>query len=483
MNTRHPDSRRAVRREIPAPQGLYLPEMERDACGVGMVCHIKGEKSHGIVADALQVLIHLSHRGAVGCDESSGDGAGILIQMPDGFLRGALQGFRLPELGDYGAGLVFLPVEEGQRRWCMQQFESSVWEEDQVFLGWRKVPVASDVLGDLARAAEPSVYQAFVRKNPRVSDAGGLEEKLFLIRKAVERKVWASDLPEKSCFHIPSLSSRTLVYKGMFLAHQLGPYYPDLSSPALTSAIAVVHQRYSTNTFPAWHLAQPFRYLCHNGEINTLKSNLNWMEARQRQFRTDRFGGDPSRIFPVATPGGSDSAVLDNAVELLLQTGRSLPHAMMMLIPEAWQNHETMNDDLRAFYEYHACLMEPWDGPAAICFTDGVQVGAMLDRNGLRPCRYTLTRDDRVIMASEAGVLDEAPENVVRRGRLQPGRMFLADTARGRIIDDAEIKAEIAGRRPYRRWIAANLNSLAGGAGGRRMKTRRPPPADMTEGN
>ena len=459
------DRPRGNRRAYPAAEGLYLPEMEHDACGVGMTCHIKGEKSHDIVEDALRILINLSHRGAVGCDESSGDGAGILIQMPDGFLREAALGFRLPEFGDYGAGLVFLPADEAQRGWCMRQFEAAVWEEDQAFLGWREVPVESDVLGDLARAAEPAVYQAFVRKNPRIPDAAGLEEKLFLIRKVAEKRVWHSDLPEKRYFHVPSLSCRTLVYKGMFLAHQVGPYFPDLASPAMTSAVAVVHQRYSTNTFPAWHLAQPFRYLCHNGEINTLKSNVNWMNARQHQFRTERFGEDISRLFPIATPGASDSAVLDNAVELLLHTGRSLPHAMMMLIPEAWQNHETMADDRRAFYEYHACLMEPWDGPAAIYFTDGTQVGAMLDRNGLRPCRYTLTRDDRVIMASEAGVLDVAPENVVCRGRLQPGRMFLADMAEGRIIDDEEIKAEIAGRSPYRQWVAANLKPLPGPAG------------------
>lgn len=462
MSTQHFYRERAARPGTPAPRGLYLPEMERDACGVGMVCHIKGDKSHEIVTDALQILNRLSHRGAAGCDESSGDGAGILIQMPDAFLREVVDGFRLPEPGHYGAGLVFLPPDEAQRRWCMQQCEASVREADQILLGWRKVPVQSGVLGDLARASEPAVHQVFVKKNPKVRSAAGFEEKLFLIRKAAERRIWESDLPEKRSFHLPSLSCRTLVYKGMFLAHQLGPYYPELSSPALGSAIAVVHQRYSTNTFPAWHLAQPFRYLCHNGEINTLKGNLNWMEARQRQFRTERFGGDPSGILPVIAPGGSDSAALDNAVELLHHTGRSLPHVMMMLLPEAWQNHEAMVDDLRAFYEYHACLMEPWDGPAAICFTDGVQVGALLDRNGLRPCRYTLTRDHRVIMASEAGVLDVAPEAVVLRGRLRPGRMFLADTARGRIIDDAEIKAEIAGRRPYRRWILANLKNLPG---------------------
>ncbi|GBC60737.1 glutamate synthase subunit alpha [Desulfonema ishimotonii] len=441
----------------PVPQGLYDPRCEHDACGVGMYCNIRGKKSHSVVRNALRILVNLSHRGAAGCDESTGDGAGILIQMPHNFLQKTCDGFALPEAGRYGCGLVFLPKDDRQRRWCMRRFESVIWEAGQIVLGWRKVPVRNDALGDLARTAEPEIRQIFVGRNSETGNGRNFERTLFIIRKHAEKTVRDSDLPDKADFHVPSLSCRTLVYKGMFLARQLAPYFPDLTDPAMTSALALVHQRYSTNTFPEWRLAQPFRYLCHNGEINTLRGNINRMNARQHMFGPDRLGPDISKLLPIATPGGSDSAILDNVTELLCHTGRSLPHAMMMLIPEAWQNHETMSDTRKAFYRYHACLMEPWDGPAAVFFTDGILAGAVLDRNGLRPARYTVTGDGFLIMASETGVLPVDPARVTHKGRLEPGRMFLVDTARGRIIDDDEIKNEVSQRKPYRRWLDRNL--------------------------
>ena len=347
-----------------------------------------------------------------------------------------------------------------QNQWCREQFERVVGAEGQEVLGWRRVPVNPEAIGDLARSLQPSIWQVFIGQGDGMDATAHFERKLYIIRKVVEGVVRDADLPQKSYFHVPSLSSQTLVYKGMFVADQIAPYYPDLTDPALASALAIVHQRYSTNTMPAWDLAQPFRFLCHNGEINTLRGNLNWMNARQGLFASDKFGEDIKKLLPVATPGGSDSATLDNALELLYHTGRSLPHCIMMLIPEAWQNHATMSQSKKDFYAYHACLMEPWDGPAAIPFTDGTLVGAVLDRNGLRPSRYTVTHDDLVVMASEAGVLEIAPENVLSKGRLEPGRMFLVDTSQGRIIEDEEIKEDIAGRRPYGHWIRENLLSI-----------------------
>jgi len=441
---------------------LYDPQFEHDACGVGMICHIKGHPSHDIIRNALGILSNLAHRGACGCDATTGDGAGILIQIPHAFFRNvaADTGFELPEQGQYGAGLVFLPPDEQQNQWCREQFERVVGAEGQVLLGWRRVPVNPGAIGDLARSLQPSIWQVFIGQGDGSDEPANFERKLYIIRKGVERVMRDAELPQKSYFHVPSLSCRTLVYKGMFVADQIAPYYPDLADPALASALAIVHQRYSTNTLPAWGLAQPFRYLCHNGEINTLRGNLNWMNARQGLFASDRFGEDMKKLLPVATPGGSDSATLDNALELLYHSGRSLPHCIMMLIPEAWQNHATMSQAKKDFYAYHACLMEPWDGPAAIPFTDGTVVGAVLDRNGLRPSRYTVTRDDLVVMASETGVLEIAPDNVLTKGRLEPGRMFLVDTAKGRIIEDEEIKETVAGRRPYGQWVRENLRSL-----------------------
>ncbi len=457
-----------------APRGLYDPSREHDACGVGLVCHIKGEKSHQIIADALKILRNLSHRGACSCDETTGDGAGIQIQLPDAFLRrvAAEGGVNLPPAGDYACGLVFLPQDPAAGRRCRKWIEQSVAGEGQRLLGWRRVPVGSAALGNLARAREPAVYQVFVGKGENPGDPGLFERKLFVIRRVVENGAGRLKLAASDCFHVVSLSSRTLIYKGLLLAEQIGPYYPDLSASDMVSALALVHQRYSTNTFPTWDLAQPFRFLCHNGEINTLQGNRNWLLARQHLFQSKLFGPDIAKLLPVVTPAASDSATLDNAVELLYHTGRSLPHAVMMLIPEAWEKHAAMSRARRDFYAYHSCLMEPWDGPAAVCFTDGTRVGAVLDRNGLRPARYTVTTDDRVVMASETGVLPIPPHQVRRHGRLEPGCMFLVDLERQEIVGDDEIKETTAARRPYGQWLANHLVDLANLPAGKR---RRPP--------
>ncbi|TAN36201.1 MAG: glutamate synthase large subunit [Verrucomicrobia bacterium] len=438
------------------PQGLYSPLMERDACGVGMICNLKGSPSHEVVHNALQILVNLAHRGASGSDEKTGDGAGILMQLPDAFLR-KIAGVKLPEPKAYAAGLVFLPRDARQRATVIEWFEAVIQREGQEALGWRDVPVRNEVIGELARQVEPFIRQIFIGRGQGVADQAAFERKLLVIRKSIEREVRASDLPERKYFHIPSLSSRTLVYKGLLQADQIEPFFPDLTDNDMVSGLALVHQRYSTNTFPTWDLAQPFRFLCHNGEINTLRGNVNWMNARQSLFRSPLFGDDIKKLFPVLTPGASDSAILDNALELLYHTVRPLPHAIMMLIPEAWQNHQTMSDEKKAFYEYHSCMMEPWDGPASIPFSDGEVIGAVLDRNGLRPSRYTVTKDGFVVMASETGVLPIDPTNVLQKGRLQPGRMFLVDTKQGRIVDDEEIKSEIAQRKPYRQWLSENL--------------------------
>ncbi len=440
---------------LPPPQGLYRPAFEHDACGVGMICNLKGEKSHGIIEQGLQILENLSHRGACGCDEKTGDGAGILMQMPHAFITkvAGAEGFDVGDPEDYAAALVFLPRKEAERTFCRAQFEAVVQAEGQTVLGWRSVPVHNEYLGDLARAVEPVIEQVFIKRGPGLKDTAHFERKLYVIRKVIERTIRESDIEEKPYFYIPSLSSQTLIYKGLLLADQIKPFFPDLADPDMVSGLALVHQRYSTNTFPTWDLAQPFRFLCHNGEINTVRGNTYWMDARQYKFQSELFGDDMPKLFPIIAPGASDSAALDNALELLYHTGRSLPHAMMMLIPEAWQNHATMDDDKRAFYEYHASLMEPWDGPASIPFTDGKCIGAVLDRNGLRPSRYTVTKDGYVIMGSETGVIPVEPANIKQQGRLQPGRMFLVDTEQGRIIDDEEIKGEMAARRPYRAWL------------------------------
>ncbi len=448
----------------PARTGLYDRAFEHDSCGVGFVADIKGRKSRKIISDALQILRNLEHRGACGCDAQTGDGAGILIQMPHAFFSRVADeaGIHLPAPGEYGTGLVFFPTEPGEREFCARSFERIIRDEGQNLLGWREIPTDNTPIGDVARAVEPVMRQVFIGKAATGgTDELAFERKLYVIRKRIENEVRGSGIRQASYFYLPSLSSRTMVYKGLLLADQVSRYYPDLASEDMVSALALVHQRYSTNTFPTWDLAHPFRFLAHNGEINTLRGNINWMHARETLLQSNNFGKDLQKIFPVVVPGGSDSATLDNVLELLVLGGRSLGHAMMMLIPEPWDGHETMTDDRKAFYEYHACLMEPWDGPASIAFTDGIRMGAVLDRNGLRPSRYTVTKDDLVIMASETGVLPIPPENVAMKGRLQPGRMFFVDPEQERIIADEELKEQLIGRRPYRKWLRENRVELA----------------------
>ncbi|MGE5647908.1 MAG: glutamate synthase large subunit [Acidobacteriota bacterium] len=451
----------SLSRGLPAPQGLYDPACERDACGIGFVVNIKGEKSHDIILKGIQVLLNLTHRGACGCDPETGDGAGVLIQVPHEFFARECSeiGFSLPEPGEYGVGMVFLPVERHQRLICEGIVERIVREEGLSVLGWRDTPINADAIGRIARRSQPYIEQIFIQRAAG-TDQDALERKLYVIRKRAEAEIAASDLHDKAFFYIPSLSSRTIVYKGLLLAAQISSFYGELSDPAAASALCLVHQRFSTNTFPTWQLAHPFRYLCHNGEINTLKGNSAWMYARQSVLSSELFGDDLKKTFPICTPGGSDSAQIDNAVELLTLAGRSLPHVMAMLIPEAWGGDPSMPEDKRAFYEYHASLMEPWDGPAAIAFTDGRLIGATLDRNGLRPARYWVTHDDTVILASETGVLPVKPEDVRFKGRLQPGRMFLVDTVEGRIVPDEEIKRSLAARKPYAEWIRENQVTL-----------------------
>ncbi|HTY12990.1 MAG TPA: glutamate synthase large subunit [Candidatus Omnitrophota bacterium] len=444
---------------LPAGQGLYDPALEHDSCGVGFVCDIKGKTSHDIVSKGLEVLKRLAHRGAVGADPNTGDGAGILIQLPHEFFASACS-FKLPKPGEYGAGLVFLPPDPAERKACKDAIERAIAEEGQVLLGWREVPVDNSGIGVTARETEPEIEQVFIGKGKGAGTQLELERKLYVIRKRAENMVRASQIEQKSCFYITNLSSRTINYKGLLMTHQVAQFFPDLKDPKMKSAIALVHSRYSTNTFPTWDLAQPFRFLAHNGEINTLRGNINWMAAKQGQLASAVFGDAIEDLKPVIVPGGSDSAAIDNAFELLLLSGRSLPHAMMMLIPNAWEQDKLMEAKLKDFYQYHACFMEPWDGPAAIAFTDGESIGAVLDRNGLRPARYIVTRDDMVVMASEVGVLDIAPEKIAISGRLEPGKMFFIDTKKGRIINDEEIKASISGHKPYGAWLKDNLLDL-----------------------
>jgi glutamate synthase (ferredoxin) len=443
---------------------LYDPWFEHDACGVGFVVNVKGRKSHTIIQQAIEVLLNLDHRGACGCEANTGDGAGILIQTPHEFLKLVSREARvkLPGPGEYGVGMVFLPQDRKQRAACEKIFAEIVAEEGQKLLGWRTVPTDNASLGATARASEPFVRQVFIGRNPKLSDDLAFERKLYVIRRRAENAIrYSGRVPGGEFFYVPSLSFKTLVYKGMLLTSQLRQYYPDLLHPAMESALALVHSRFSTNTFPSWSRAHPYRYLAHNGEINTLRGNINWMHARQAQFQSELFGDDLKKILPVICTDGSDSAMFDNCLELLVLAGRSLPHAMMMMIPEPWSRHESMSDEKKAFYEFHGCLMEPWDGPASIAFTDGRVIGAVLDRNGLRPSRYYVTRDDLVIMASEVGVLDVPPERVLQKGRLQPGRMFLVDTEQGRIVADEELKHKIATEHPYRLWLDQNLVRLA----------------------
>ncbi|HUI06495.1 MAG TPA: glutamate synthase large subunit [Verrucomicrobiae bacterium] len=446
----------------PKKQGLYNPQFEHDSCGVGFVVNIKGNKSHDVVRQALTVLMNLRHRGACGCEANTGDGAGILIQKPHAFLkRGcAAQGIQLPEPEEYGVGMVYLPIDPVERYKCEKLFEEIVVNEGHRLLGWRSVPTNHSRLGFTALRSEPQVRQVFIARDPKLKDDMAFERKLYVVRKLAERGIRYAGIKGGNQFYIASLSHKTIVYKGMLMAEQLVPFYPDLENPLMESALALVHSRFSTNTFPSWDRAHPYRYIAHNGEINTLRGNINWMHARESLLQSGLFGDDIKKLLPIINEDGSDSAMFDNCLEFLVLGGRSLPHAVMMMIPEPWSGHESMSDEKKAFYEYHGCLMEPWDGPASIAFTDGVKIGAVLDRNGLRPSRYYVTKDDQVIMASEVGVLDVAPDRVLQKGRLQPGRMFLVDTELGCIVGDDELKHQIATEQPYRLWLKENLVDL-----------------------
>jgi glutamate synthase (ferredoxin) len=446
---------------LPLKQGLYDPRNEHDSCGVGFIVHLKGQRSHKLVDDALTALENLAHRGASGSEPNTGDGAGILVQVPDEFYRHecAPLGIRLPERGSYGTGLIFAPPDERARMQGQALFHAIVDEEGQHLLGWRTVPTADADVGRTARESEPAIIQVFIGRGSRVSAGDDFERSLYVIRKRFEKAIVRWGIPDANYFYIPSLSSRTVVYKGMLTAPQLRRYYPDLSDSRFVSAMAMFHSRFSTNTFPSWRLAHPYRMVSHNGEINTLRGNINWMVAREALMASPHFP-QIQKILPVIDETGSDTACLDNAIELLVLAGRPIAHVMMMLIPEAWQGHESMSADKKAFYEFHSCLMEPWDGPASVAFTDGKDIGAVLDRNGLRPSRYIVTKDDRVIMASEVGVLGVPDDMIAKKGRLEPGKMFLVSLEEGRIIDDAELKRGLAAEHPYADWLAANLRTL-----------------------
>ncbi|MDH0864212.1 glutamate synthase-related protein [Mitsuaria sp. GD03876] len=439
-----------------AAHGLYDGKNEKDACGLGFVAHIKGQKAHHIVQQGLKILENLDHRGAVGADKLMGDGAGILIQIPDEFYRAemATQGVTLPPPGEYGVGMIFLPKEHASRLACEQELARAIKAEGQVLLGWRDVPVDRDMpMSPTVREKEPIIRQIFIGRGPDIIVPDALERKLYVIRKTASSAIQALQLTHSREYYVPSMSCRTVIYKGLLLADQVGKYYRDLADPRVVSAIALVHQRFSTNTFPEWPLAHPYRMVAHNGEINTVKGNFNWMRAREGVMKSPVLGDDLKKLYPISFEHQSDTATFDNAIELLTMSGYPLAHAAMMMIPEAWEQHEWMDERRRAFYEYHAAMMEPWDGPAAMVFTDGRQVCAALDRNGLRPARYWVTDDDLVVLASESGVLPIPESRVVKKWRLQPGKMFLIDLEQGRIIDDEELKTQYANARPYRQWI------------------------------
>ncbi len=442
---------------VPDRQGLYDPANEHDACGVGFVAHVKGQKSHSIVEQGLLILKNIDHRGAVGADPLQGDGAGILIQIPDQFYREemAKQGVELPPAGEYGVGMVFLPQEAASRHACVEEIERSIEAEGQVLLGWREVPVNHDMpMSPVVKKTEPVIRQVFVGRGPDVFVTDALERKLYIIRRRAANAIKSLNLKHGKEFYVPSFSARTVNYKGLLLADQVGIYYSDLQDKRTVSALALVHQRFSTNTFPTWDLSHPFRYIAHNGEINTVRGNVNWFKAREQAISSPILGKDLDKVWPLHYPGQSDSAAFDNALELLVMGGGySLAQAVMLMIPEAWEKHSLMDENRRAFYEYHAAMMEPWDGPAAVAFTDGRQIGATLDRNGLRPARYLVTDDDMVVMASESGVLPIPDKKIVKKWRLQPGKMFLIDMEQGRIIDDKELKDSLANAKPYREWI------------------------------
>ncbi|MFO7585764.1 MAG: glutamate synthase central domain-containing protein, partial [Anaerolineales bacterium] len=455
MNTTEGDGQRRYH-GLPQKQGLYDPRFEHDACGVGFVADIKGHKSHDIIQNGLSILDNLTHRGARGAEANTGDGAGVMIQIPHKFLQKVadIKGFNLPAPGQYGVGMVFLPRNDIHRRAIRLHFEKIIESEGQRVIGWRTVPTKNLELGSSAVYSEPKMRLILIERSPDISDDTAFERKLYVIRKRAENEIrYGGRFAGGETFYIASLSYKTLVYKGMLVCDQVKNYFPDLSDPDMESAIALVHSRFSTNTFPSWERAHPYRYVIHNGEINTLRGNVNWFRAQENMFESELFGADMKKVLPIIQPDGSDTAMFDNVLEFLVMAGRSLPHAMLMMIPEPWSHHESMSDDKRAFYEYHANLMEPWDGPAAMGFCDGFVVGALLDRNGLRPARYYVTSDDKIVMASEVGVLDIPPENVSYKGRLEPGKMLLVDTRQGRIISDEEIKRQVAHTYPYRDWL------------------------------
>jgi len=445
-------------RHFPSKQGLYDPQFEHDSCGVGFVCNINGEKSYDIVKKGIEILQRLKHRGAVGADPETGDGAGMLIQMPDKFLQKECKrkGISLPRVDHYGTGLVFLPPDEGERKFCQETLQKCVNEEGQKLLGWRIVPVEASAIGKGAQSSMPFISQVFIARAKNLKSQIAFERKLYVIRKQTESIIKASPLKQKSFFYINNLSSRTLSYKGLLMPTQLKSFFLDLKDESIESALCLIHSRHSTNTFPTWDLAQPFRFLAHNGEINTLRGNMNWVRARERKLASELFSTDIEKLKPVIVEGGSDSAAIDNIFELLVLSGRSLEHAMMMLIPSAWEHNEFMNESLRDFYKYHACFMEPWDGPSAIAFTDGTNIAAALDRNGLRPARYVVTKGGLVVMASEIGVLDIDPADIKISGRLKPGKIFFIDTALGKIIEDSQIKKSVSERCPYGKWNKEN---------------------------
>ena len=444
---------------FPEKQGLYSPEFEHDNCGAGFICSLQGKKTNGIIHKALDILCKLEHRGAVSSDGKTGDGAGILIEIPHDFFSTKCD-FKLPKARDYAVGMVFLPQKENQRTYCIGVFESEIKKQKLSIIGWRKVPVNRNIIGKIAAQTEPYIMQVFVGKDDLELTEHEFNIKLFIARKITEHTILSSKLSQAQCFYLSSLSLYTLIYKGLLIPEDIKSYYPDLSESSFITRLALVHQRFSTNTFPTWDLAQPFRYMCHNGEINTFKGNFSRMQTREELLESPFFGSDIKEIIPIILPGKSDSASMDMVVELLLATGRSLPEVMMMLVPEAWEKHLSMDENKKAFYKYNSCIMEPWDGPASIPFTDGKFIGAVLDRNGLRPSRYSVTKDGYVVMSSETGVLDVAPKNIERHGRLEPGKMFLVDMDEGRIIEDEEIKTEISKKNPYQKWLNENLLTL-----------------------
>ena len=444
---------------LPKKQGLYSPDYEHDNCGAGFICSLKGEKTNDIIPKALNILTCLEHRGAVSSDGKTGDGAGILIEIPHDFFVKQCN-FDLPNAYDYAVGMVFLPQKINQLNFCVDIFEKEIDKQGLQILGWRNVPVNSKVVGSIATKSQPAIKQVFVGKGKNKLSDIEFNTKLFIARKIAENEIYNSALLQKNYFYFSSLHNRTLIYKGLLVPEDIDRFYLDLKDPELVTRLALVHQRFSTNTFPTWDLAQPFRYMCHNGEINTIKGNVTRMNAREELMKSDFIGEDIKKVFPTILKGKSDSAQMDMVVELLLTTGRSLPEVMMMMVPEAWEKHKSMSEEKKAFYEFNSSIMEPWDGPASIPFTDGKFIGALLDRNGLRPSRYTVTKDGYVIMSSETGVVDIEPKNIKSHGRLEPEKMFLVDMNEGRIVEDEEIKNQIVNKYPYKKWVDENVLRL-----------------------